>query len=101
MRKDAIITLPSGRRARLVVNDPDRPWEVYPHGALFGLRRPRRGDSSQWELFKNSSALVVTYDKADLEFLIAALVAWTPPRQASSKAGERPLSGGTRATVLK
>ena len=86
MRIETMITLPSGRRARLVVNDPDRPWEVYPHGALFGLRRPRRGDSSQWELFKSSSALVATYDKADLEFLIAALVAWTPARQAPSSA---------------
>ena len=84
MRREAIISLPSGKRARLVVNDPDRPWEVYPHGSLFGLRRPRRGDSSQWEYFKNSSALIASYAEADLEYLMAALARWTPTRQTSS-----------------
>ncbi len=85
MHKDALITLPSGKRARLVVNDPDRPWEIYPHGTEFGLRRPRRGDSSQWEYFKNSSAIVATYSEADLEFLMAALAGRSSTRQSSSK----------------
>ena len=55
-----------------------------PHGSLFGLRRPRRGDSSQWEYFKNSSALIASYAEADLEYLMAALARWTPTRQTSS-----------------
>ena len=83
MRKDAVITLPSGKRARLVLNDPRRPWEVYSHGTLFGLKRPRRGDSSQWEYFKSSSTVAVAYSKHDLEVLMAALVGWKSAREAS------------------
>ena len=81
MSNSKSITLPSGKRARMVVYDPARPWEPYPDGKLFRLRRARRGDSSQWEYLKNASAMIDTFVESDLDVLLESLASWTSERQ--------------------
>jgi hypothetical protein len=73
------IRLPSGRMATLRKPAPDRPWEAFREGAVYVVRRIKRGDSSEWETFANQGSLSpLCLDLADAEALVEALNAEWP-----------------------
>jgi hypothetical protein len=52
----------------------DRPWEAFREGAVYVVRRVKRGDSSEWEIFTNQGSLSpLCLDLADAEALVTAL----------------------------
>lgn len=80
------ITLPSGRTATLRKPAPDRPWEAFPEGSVYVVRRVKRGDSSEWETFANQGSLSpLCLDLTDAEALVKALNAEWPAVAASER----------------
>lgn len=68
------IRLPSGQMATLRKPAPTRPWQAIREGSVYIVRRVRRGDSSEWDIFANQGSLSpLCLDLADAEALVAAL----------------------------
>ena len=68
-------TLPSGKVfSAAVKEDPRRPWEIHYGQGGCQLARPRRGDSSQVEFYKEASTLrPLVVDEADAQALVTIL----------------------------
>ena len=65
----------------------DRPWETLREGSVYVVRRVKRGESSEWELFTNQGSLSpLCLDLADADALVTALN------------GEWPVVGASRRT---
>ena len=60
------LLLPSGRSVLLVANSiPDCPWEIHEAGAVFYVRRLRRGNSVEFEYFKGGAMQSMPFDRVD------------------------------------
>ena len=80
------ITLPSGRIATLRKPAPDRPWQAFREGSVYVVRRVKRGDSSEWEIFANQGALSpLCLDRTDADALVNALNAEWPATTAAAR----------------
>ena len=64
----------------------DRPWETFREGSVYVVRRVKRGDSSEWEIFANQGSLSpLCLDLVDAEALVTALNAEWPVVAASER----------------
>ena len=80
------IRLPSGRIATLRKPDPERPWQAFREGAVYVVRRVKRGESSEWETFANQGSLApLCLDRTDAEALVTALNAEWPATAATER----------------
>ena len=80
------ITLPSGRIATLRKPAADRPWQAFREGSVYVVRRVKRGESSEWEIFANQGALSpLCLDRTDAEALVEALNADWPATTAAAR----------------
>jgi len=80
------IRLPSGRTATLRKPAHERPWELFREGAVYIVRRVKRGDSSEWETFANQGSLSpLCLDLVDAEALVTALNAEWPAVASSDR----------------
>ena len=44
---------------------PDAPWEVFPSCDCYMLRRPKRGDSDAWQVYRGATTTGMRLDKRD------------------------------------
>ena len=73
------IRLPSGQIATLRKPAAARPWQAFREGSVYVVRRVKRGDSSEWEIFANQGSLTpLCLDLTDAEALVTALNAEWP-----------------------
>ena len=80
------ISLPSGKLATLRKPAPDRPWQAFREGAVYVVRRVKRGESSEWETFANQGSLTpLCLDLTDAEALVDALSAEWPVAAAADR----------------
>jgi hypothetical protein len=67
-------TLPSGRVVVLnAFADPRRPWDLHQEGGMWTVVRPRRGDSTAYEVFKGGRTYGQVFDEADARALVGLL----------------------------
>ena len=86
MSRPEKLALPSGRLANLRKHsDPLRPWEAFRQGSTYFVRRPRRGNAGEWELFGHAGPSTPLFlDRDDAVALVDALNA-RPPRERSPR----------------
>lgn len=83
-------TLPSGQAvSALVTADPNRPWEAHYTAGVYLVRRQRRGDSSEYEIFHGGRTASMLLSKPDADALVAILNA----RAGAKGRGRRSLAG--------
>jgi len=93
--------LPSGRVATLRKPAVDRPWEAFREGSVYVVRRVKRGDSSEWEIFTNQGSLSpLCLDLADAEALVTALNGTWPAIAASRRRGPKQEAAADDAASL-
>jgi hypothetical protein len=79
-------TLPSGKIATLRKPSAARPWQAFRVGAVYVVRRVKRGESSEWETFANQGSLSpLCLDQTDAEALVDALNAEWPVAAAADR----------------
>lgn len=66
------LVLPSGCSVLLVANSiPERLWEIHEAGAVFYVRRIKRGNSAEVEYFRGGTMNSMPFDRVDAAALAA------------------------------